>query len=340
MTNSSDTVEDARKQLLDEFEGLEEKEGILRSKTLKSLYHKIPDLPQNDRASFGELVNKLKEELQLKVEENADNETESRGAIDITAPFDVNINLENRPQLAPASQGSKHPLSKELETIGDIFLRMGFDVEDSRQLDDDYHMFGSLNFPKDHPARDVYDSFQTEEGLIPPAHTSTMQNRVMKKYDIPIRVVIPGRVYRNEDLDARHEHTFHQVEGVYVDENIALTDMLGTIKAFLETYFDQNLEFKTQPFYFPFVEPGLEYLISCPFCKKKGCSICSKTGWMEIMGCGMIHPNVLREGGIDPVKYSGFAWGFGVERLVMIKYGIEDVRHFHSSKLAFLRKFK
>ena len=244
------------------------------------------------------------------------------------------------PRLLSQEQGSKHPLSAELEKISDIFLRMGFTVEDSRQLDDDYHMFGSLNFPENHPARDDYDTFQTEEGLIPPAHTSTMQNRILRKYEPPIRAVIPGRVFRNEDLDARHEHTFHQVEGIYVDRGISLGDMLGTIKTFLETYFEQDLEFKTQPFFFPFVEPGLEYMISCPFCKKKGCNICSQSGWMEIMGCGMIHPNVLREGGIDPEEFSGFAWGMGVERLIMLKNSIEDVRHFHSGKLDFLRKFR
>jgi phenylalanyl-tRNA synthetase alpha chain len=151
--------------------------------------------------------------------------------------------------------------------------------------------------------------------------------------------VIPGRVFRNEDLDARHEHTFYQLEGVYVDEGINAGHLIATLKTFLEEYFGQDLEVKTQPFYFPFTEPSFEFTISCPFCQKKGCNVCSYTGWIELLGCGMIHPNVLKQGGIDPAKYTGFAWGMGIDRLVMMKYGIEDVRHFESANLKFLRQF-
>lgn len=227
----------------------------------------------------------------------------------------------------------------ELENILGIFTRMGFTVVESREIDDDYHMFGSLNFPKDHPARDEYDTFVTDEGLIAPAHTSIMQNRVLKSQKPPIRAVIPGRVFRNEDLDARHEHTFYQLEGVYVDKGIHAGHLIATLKAFLEEYFGQKLEVKTQPFYFPFTEPSFEFALSCPFCKKKGCNVCSYTGWIELLGCGMIHPNVLKEGGVNPRDYTGFAWGMGIERLVMMKYDIEDIRHFESGNLAFLRQF-
>jgi phenylalanyl-tRNA synthetase alpha chain len=163
-----------------------------------------------------------------------------------------------------------------------------------------------------------------------------MQNRVLKKYDRPVRVVIPGRTFRNEDVDATHEHTFHQVEGVYVDEGITLGDMLGTIAAFFETYFGQAIDYRTQPFFFPFVEPGLEFLIKKPKALLKPGE---EESWLEVMGCGMIHPNVLKEASIDPTKYSGFAWGGGVERMVMLKYGIEDIRHFMSGNLEFLRQF-
>jgi phenylalanyl-tRNA synthetase alpha chain len=239
----------------------------------------------------------------------------------------------------------------ELERVLNIFYRMGFTAVESRQIDDDYHMFGALNFPEGHPARDDYDTFMTEEGLIAPAHTSTMQNRILKQYagnlekGEPIAAVIPGRVFRNEDLDARHEHTFHQVEGVYVDKGIHAGNLIATLKTFLQEYYsdvlgDRQLEVKTQPFYFPFTEPSFEFALSCPFCDKAGCNVCSYTGWIELLGCGMIHPNVLREGGIDPEVYTGFAWGFGIERLVMMKYGIEDIRHFESAKLDFLRQFK
>jgi phenylalanyl-tRNA synthetase alpha chain len=233
----------------------------------------------------------------------------------------------------------------ELEKVLDIFSRMGFLAIESRQLDDDYHMFGSLNFPEGHPVRDEYDTFLTEEGLIAPAHTSTMQNRVLKKYKNnlkdgrPIAVVIPGRVFRNEDLDARHEHTFYQLEGVYVDEGINAGHLVATLQTYFNEYFQKDVKVKIQPFYFPFTEPSFEFAASCPFCDQAGCNVCSYTGWIELLGCGMIHPNVLREGGIDPQKYTGFAWGGGIERLVMIKYDIEDIRHFESANLKFLRQF-
>jgi phenylalanyl-tRNA synthetase alpha chain len=167
-----------------------------------------------------------------------------------------------------------------------------------------------------------------------------MQNRIYKRKKIPIRSVLIGRVFRNEDLDAKHEHTLNQIEGVYVDKGINVGHLLATFKTFLEAYYKTELEFRTQPSYFPFVEPGFEFTLSCPFCDKKGCATCGHEGWIELGGCGMIHPNVLREGGIDPEEYSGFAWGFGLDRIVMMKYAIEDVRHFQSGKLAFLRQFK
>lgn len=338
MSQKSD-IERVRKLLIERLgKENDDPRSILRAPELKELFNNLASLPQEKKAKYGQGVNKLKNELAKLVQEKLDEafEEDSRD-IDITAPFDVNVDEDKKLRLLDVELGSTHPISTELDRIKNIFVRMGFNVEESRQIDDDYHMFESLNFPKDHPARDDYDTFMTEEGLILPAHTSTMQNRVLKKYQPPIRVVIPGRVFRNEDIDATHEHTFHQVEGVYVDEGITLGDMLGTIVAFLEEYFGQSIEYKTQPFYFPFVEPGLEFLIKKPKALlKEG----EKESWMEIMGCGMIHPNVLKEAGINSEKYSGFAWGMGVERMVMIKYGIEDVRHFMSGNLDFLRQFK
>jgi phenylalanyl-tRNA synthetase alpha chain len=265
--------------------------------------------------------------------------------IDVTAPFDANVG-SNKPRLLSASQGSRHPLMTELDQVLDIFYRMGFGAVESRQIDDDFHMFEALNFPAGHPARDDYDTFMTTEGLIAPAHTSTMQNRVLKahKKDLkegrPIAMVIPGRVFRNEDLDARHEHTFYQLEGVYVDKGVTVGNLIATLKTFLEAYYQQSLEVRTQPYYFPFTEPSFEFALSCPFCAKKGCQVCSYAGWIELLGCGLIHPNVLKQAGIDPKIYSGFAWGGGIDRLVMMKQNIEDVRHFHSGKLEFLRQFK
>lgn len=332
----------AAKALMKKFESLDDKRAVLRAPELAALYDRIKLLPAGAaRAAFGKEVNQLKQELQSLVLTATSNKQQvTSRPIDVTAPFDANIAPPDRPQLLPAENGTIHPLMTELERVLDIFYRMGFTAVESREIDDDYHMFTSLNFPPDHPARDEYDTFMTDEGLIAPAHTSIMQNRVLKAGQPPIRAVIPGRVFRNEDLDARHEHTFYQLEGIYVDEGINAGHLIATLKTFLEEYFGQSLEVKTQPFYFPFTEPSFEFAISCPFCQKKGCHICSQTGWIELLGCGMIHPNVLREGGIDPAKYTGFAWGMGIDRLVMMKYGIEDVRHFESANLKLLRQFQ
>lgn len=318
------------------FEGLEDKKAILKAPELSALYERIKTLPPGHRASFGKEINTLKAELEELVQNLLSTAHSPLSTIDVTAPFDIN---GEKPQLLPAEYGSKHPLMTELEKILDIFARMGFMAVESREIDDDYHMFSSLNFPQGHPARDDYDTFMTDEGLIAPAHTSTMQNRVLRANKPPIRVVIPGRTFRNEDLDARHEHTFYQLEGVYVDKGINTSHLIATLKAFLEEYYGQKLEVKTQPFYFPFTEPSFEFALSCPFCKKKGCGVCGQSGWIELLGCGMIHPNVLKEGGIDPAEYTGFAWGGGIDRLAMMKYDIEDIRYFESGNLKFLRQF-
>ncbi|MBX4199560.1 phenylalanine--tRNA ligase subunit alpha [Candidatus Saccharibacteria bacterium] len=332
-------AEAALKKLLDKAE---DKRSVLRAPELAALYERLKTLPAGKvRAEFGKEVNALKRELEQLVKERSSTSLDKK-PIDVTAPVDINA---PKAQLLPVTSGSKHPLMKELDNIVEIFGRMGFTAVESRQLDDDYHMFSSLNFPTDHPARDDYDTFVTSEGLIAPAHTSTMQNRVLKdgKNGLGngegIRAIIPGRVFRNEDLDARHEHTFYQLEGVYVDKGIHAGHLIATLKSFLEEYYGQALEVKTQPFYFPFTEPSFEFALSCPFCQKKGCHVCSYSGWIELLGCGMIHPNVLREAGIDPSVYTGFAWGGGIDRLAMMKYGIEDVRYFHSGNLAFLRQF-
>ena len=334
----SQNIADVAKVLKDRFEALADKRAILRAPELKELFGGMKDVAPADRRAYGQAVNDLKQELEAMVEGyEAAQESAAVTPIDATAPFDVNSKL---PQLLSAELGSRHPLSVEREVVADIFNRMGYEVLDSRQIDDDYHMFGALNFPEGHPARDDYDTFVTEEGLIAPAHTSTMQNRVLKANKPPIRNVLIGRVFRNEDLDAKHEHTLNQIEGVYVDKGINVGHLLATLQSFLATYYESDLEFRTQPSYFPFVEPGFEFSISCPFCNKKGCMTCKYEGWIELLGCGMIHPNVLKEGGIDPKVYTGFAWGLGLDRLVMMKYGIEDIRHFQSGKLAFLRQFK
>ena len=319
---------------------LETKIATLKSelKAINSEYAKIKEIPAEKRAEFGKQINEKKQAIlaQIAEAEAAALETEVE-SLDITAPCGLNGDM---PELLHATDGSQHPLMTELDRVIAIYQSMGFDIVESRQLDDEYHMFDSLNFTKGHPARDGYDTFRTEEGFIPPAHTSTMQHRVLKAYKHKldeggvIAVAVPGRVYRNEDVDATHEHTFYQCEGVYVSKTCTLGNMLGILREFFEKYYGQKLNIKTQPGYFPFTEPSLEFLIEKP--KALG----GKGGdWLEMLGCGMIHPNVLKMAGIDPTKYQGFAWGGGIDRLAMLRHGLSDVRYFESAKLDFLKEF-
>jgi len=331
-------IDDVRNNFLELIESSDSPRDVLKLPELKKLYGVIATLPVEERAAYGKSVNELKLSLESAVSAREialeNSEVES---IDVTAPWDVNSTCSD---LLPTDKGTRHPLTREIENVIDIFTRMGFEAIESRQIDDDNHMFGTLNFPENHPARDGYDTFRTEEGFIPPAHTSTMQNRILidgrAKLEAggQIAAVSYGRVFRNEDVDTTHEHTFYQCEGVFVSSDATLGQMLGILRSFFEVYYGQKLKIKTQPAYFPFVEPGLEFAIEKP------ATLGGKPGeWLEMLGCGMVHPNVLKSAGIDPAKYRGFAWGGGIERLVMLKYGIEDLRHFESGKLTFLRKF-
>lgn len=307
-------------------------------KQVNAEYAGIRNVPAEERAEFGRKINQKKQEILAKIvaAEKAALDVDVE-LIDITAPTAPN---EPLPELYSQDFGSLHPLMTELDRVMEIYQMMGFDVVEARQLDDEYHMFDSLNFAKEHPARDGYDTFRTEEGLIPPAHTSTMQHRVLKAYKNKlekgenIAVVVPGRVYRNEDVDATHEHTFYQCEGVYVSRDCTMGQMLGILREFFEKYYEQKLNIRTQPGYFPFTEPSLEFMIEKPK------SLGGKKGdFLEMLGCGMIHPNVLKMAGIDPTKYHGFAWGGGIDRLVMLRYGLKDVRYFESGNLNFLKEF-
>jgi phenylalanyl-tRNA synthetase alpha chain len=304
-------------------------------KALNREYAKIKTIPREERRDFGAKMNQKKQELLEKIARaEAEAEDATVSPLDVTAPCAENQSIKE------LLRGTAHPLMTELDRVIDIYSRMGFNVMESRQLDDEFHMFESLNFPEGHPARDGYDTFRTEEGFIPPAHTSTMQHRALKRYknDLEnggqIAVVIPGRVFRNEDVDATHEHTFYQCEGVFVSKDATMGQMLGVLKNFFEAYYEQNLNIKTQPGYFPFTEPSLELLIEKP--KSLGGK---GDGWLEMLGCGMIHPNVLKYAGIDPAEYKGFAWGGGIDRLVMLKYQLNDVRYFESGSLKFLEEF-
>ncbi|HEY4963248.1 MAG TPA: phenylalanine--tRNA ligase subunit alpha [Candidatus Saccharimonadales bacterium] len=346
-------VQKVRELLMTRLEALgDNKRDVLRSVELKSLYDQLKTVEDKQaRAELGKQINDLRVELEALVKEDQGS-VEQLAPIDVTAPFDVNqtsLSPDNR--LLDTTLGSIHPITKEMDLILDIFYRLGFKAIETPEIDDDYHMFGSLNFPEGHPAREDYDTLLTTQKdskgkpFVAPAHTSTMEIRVLKEdkpkleAGEPIAYVIPGRVFRNEDLDPRHEHTFYQLEGVYVGKGITVANLMSTLQTFMSEYFKKDVELKTQPFYFPFTEPSFEFAISCPFCDKAGCNICSYSGWIELLGCGMTHPNVYREAGIDSQKYTGFAWGIGFMRLAMIKYGIEDIRYFQSGKLDFLRQF-
>lgn len=337
---NSEEINKIRQNLKQKFDALDDKKAILRDAEIRSLYDLIKLAKPEERASLGSEVNKLKEEVESWVNESRP-ESEKLDPIDVTSPY--GINQKSRPSLLPANQGTTHPLMSEIDNITDIYYRMGFEVMESREIDDDYHMFESLNFPEGHPARDDYDTFMTTEGFIAPAHTSVMQNRalVARKYNLekgePIAVVIPGRIFRNEDVDNSHEHTFYQVEGIYVDKGINVGNLVAVLRSFMSEYFGQELKAKVQPFYFPFTEPSFEFAIERPESLRKGNTEADM--WLEILGCGMIHPNVLKMAGIDPNVYTGFAWGNGIERIVMMKYGIEHIKHFESAKLSFLRQF-
>jgi len=349
MNYQNPEIAEAANILRHKLENAPDKADVLKSPELGALYARIRTLPAEERSSFGQELNALQAELRQAVASESDAAL-ALPAIDITAPMDLNAAL---PALLPAENGSIHPLSRETHKIIDIFARMGFEAEESREIDNQYHMFESLNFPAGHPARDDYDTFmtvQTDEAgdpLIAPAHTSTMQNRVLRarreqlERGEAIAVIVPDRVFRNENLDARHEHTFYQLEGIYVAKGVHAGMLIATLQSFLQEYYGKKLEVRVNPFYFPFTEPSFEFALSCPFCegKEDSCKVCGGEGWIELLGCGMVHPNVLRAAEIDPAVYTGFAFGCGIDRLIMMKHAIEDVRHFESAKLDFLRQF-
>lgn len=235
---------------------------------------------------------------------------------------------------------SLHPITLVQREVEDTFMRMGFDIYDAMEMTTEYLNFDAVNVPKTHPARDMQDTFWLEgSGHVLATQTSCMQNLIMRNKDTPIRAIIPGRVFRNEDVDATHDNTFYQVEGIVVDKWIGIAHLKFTITTMLSDIFGKEVTIRMRPGYFPFVEPGVEVDFSCPFCDGVGCKICKWSGWIEFMGAGLIHPNVIREGGLDPEIYSGFAFGFGLNRLVMIRYGIPDMRYFMSPDVRFLKQF-
>ena len=294
----------------------------------------IGKLDASDRPAFGGMVNQAKKQVadalgakkeQLELKELA--ASLAADAIDVTLP--------GRGQQI----GGLHPVTRTMQRIEDIFTKMGFAVADGPEIEDDFHNFEALNIPDDHPARAMHDTFYLEDGHLLRTHTSPVQVRYMKNQTPPMNIIAPGRVYRCDSV-VTHTPMFHQVEGLAVAEDISFADLKGILTYFLLQFFEKDLSVRLRPSYFPFTEPSAEVDISCVFCDGDGCRICKKTGWLEVLGCGMVHPEVFRHVGIDSEKYTGFAFGLGVERLTMLRYGVDDLRLFFDNDLAFLRQFQ
>lgn len=295
----------------------------------------IKDLSIEEKQTIGKSSNEIKEAILSAFEVRSKELSEALIAAALEKEY-VDVTFPN----PEPSVGHLHPISLVLREVEDSFKRMGFDIQESNEVTTEYENFDAVNVPKNHPARDMQDTFWIEgEANVLATQTSSMQNHILKTHSLPIRTIIPGRVFRNEDIDATHENTFYQVEGIVVDKNISLAHMKYTIRTMLSDIFGREVAIRMRPGYFPFVEPGVEVDFSCTFCEGKGCKICKHTGWIEFMGAGLIHPNVIKQGGLDPNEYTGFAFGFGLNRLVMIRYGITDMRYFQNPNLAFLKQF-
>lgn len=304
--------------------------------SITELSKNIKQLSVEEKKQFGKTLNKVKEEINEKINEvsktleaKALNEKLEKEAIDITLPsLDIQI-------------GGTHPLTKIIDEVEDLFISMGYDVVEGPEIEEDLYNFEKLNLPKNHPARDNQDSFYITAERLLRTQTSPVQARTMdaNKEKTEIRVICPGKTYRRDDDDATHSHQFTQIEGLLVGENISLAHLKGTLEVFVKKIFGENREIRLRPNYFPFTEPSIEVDVSCHNCGGKGCNICKGTGWIEILGSGMVHPNVLRGCGYDPEKYTGFAFGIGPERVAMLKYGITDIRTFYTNDLRFLNDF-
>ena len=308
---------------------------ISRKSVIAGLFADMKSVVPEQRKEMGQVLNTLKNEAQDKFKEliaslNQNDVESSSAPIDLTLPP------------VPETLGSLHPLSITRKRILEIFERIGFNVSYGPEIEDDWHNFSALNFPENHPAREMQDTFfiEKDQDIALRTHTSSVQVRVMEKQKPPIRTLSPGRVFRNEAISVRAHCIFHQVEGLYVDKNVSFADLKQTMHYFAREFFGKNTKIRLRPSYFPFTEPSAELDISCFICDQKGCKICKHTGWVEIGGCGMVDPNVLKNCNIDPEEYTGFAFGMGIERITMLKYQINDIRLFTENDVRFLRQFK
>ena len=304
--------------------------------SITALFDEFRNVDKDQKKELGRPLNELKQAAIARIEElkasAVDDGAAGASAEDLTMPGDRN------------ELGSRHPVSIVRQQIVDIFRKFGYDVAERPEIEDDYHVFEALNFPPNHPARDMQDTFFVSSGHINPillrTHTSSVQVRTMEKSQLPIRVICPGRVFRNEAISARAHCIFHQVEGLYIDENVTFADLKQALLLFAREMFGPDTQIRMRPSYFPFTEPSTEVDVSCNICHGKGCNICKGTGWLEILGAGMVDPNVLEASGIDSKKYSGFAFGMGLERIAMLKWQVNDLRHYFENDLRFLKEFE
>jgi phenylalanyl-tRNA synthetase alpha chain len=300
---------------------------------LKDIFAELKQVPNERKKEFGQLVNSVKQAAEEKynsLKDQFEQTAATTSGIDLTLPGDS------------LPLGSRHPVNIVRNRITDIFRQIGFSIASDSEMEDDWHNFTALNMPEDHPARDMQDTFylQTGPAMLLRTHTSSVQIRVMEKQQPPIRIIMPGRVYRNETISARAHCFFHQVEGLYVDKNVSFADLLQTLDFFVKEMFGKNTSIRLRPSYFPFTEPSAEVDVTCFICGGSGCNVCKHSGWVEILGCGMVDPAVLKNCNIDPEKYTGFAFGMGVERITMLKYQVKDLRLFSENDIRFLDQFR
>ena len=343
MTLSNTSMEERIKKLLEEVAAFTaaNKEAvenfrlkyISRKGTISELFEELKKVSVEEKKKLGKVLNELKQSAEAKLtalQENLENVQSVSTDIDLTLPP------------IPNKVGNLHPLTLTKNRIIEIFERLGFNVADGPEIEDDWHNFSALNFPDNHPAREMQDTFFIEKNpdVLLRTHTSNVQIRMMEKQKPPIRAIMPGRVYRNEAISARAHCFFHQVEGLYVDKNVGFADLKQTLYHFAKEMYGKDIKIRFRPSFFPFTEPSAEIDISCLICKGKGCNVCKHSGWVEIAGSGMVHPNVLKNCGIDPEEYTGFAFGMGIERVTMLRYQVNDLRLYSENDIRFLKQFQ
>jgi phenylalanyl-tRNA synthetase alpha chain len=294
----------------------------------------IREVPNEEKRAYGQAVNAVKQAVTTAITTARETLREQAILAELSDDsFDITLPGTNR------KTGTRHPITHVQERVEEIFLAMGFYVLDYPEVEDDFHNFQALNIPEDHPARDMQDTFWLKDGHLLRTHTSPGQIRAMRTHTPPFRAVFPGKVFRYEAVDASHDHTFHQVEGLMIDRKISVANLISTMQIMLTQVFGQNVTVRLRPGFFPFVEPGFEIDFRCLLCHGDGCRVCKQSGWIEFLGCGLVHPNVLRAGGLDPEEWQGWAFGVGLSRLVMMQYGIDDIRHLLGGDIRFLQQF-